>query len=72
MPSALGCILREARIRAGLHQSSVAERMNTARSTIARWELGTNEPSITQLIAICGVLSISPAQVIRDICYKQA
>ncbi|WP_118179832.1 helix-turn-helix transcriptional regulator [Paraburkholderia phosphatilytica] len=46
---ALARELIAARVRAGLTQEQVAERMNTAQSTIARMESGRTLPSIRTL-----------------------
>jgi len=50
-------LIREARRRAGLTQSELAERAGTTQSSIARWETGRALPSIEklqQLIRCCG------------------
>ena len=52
-----GPLIREARLRAGLTQSELAQRTGRERSVIARWEQGTVSPSIDNLLAIvhaCG------------------
>ena len=50
-------LIREARMRAGLTQSELAQRAETTQSAIARWERGRVEPShrtLEQLIVACG------------------
>lgn len=52
-----GQLIREARLRAGLTQTELAERTGRERSVIARWEQGAVSPSIDNLLAIveaCG------------------
>jgi hypothetical protein len=50
-------ILREARLKAGLTQSELAERMGRERAQVARWEIGGQEPSFANLrsaVEACG------------------
>jgi transcriptional regulator with XRE-family HTH domain len=51
-------LIREARLRAGLTQRELAERLGTTQSSIARWEAGRARPSAEALGAIaraCGL-----------------
>jgi transcriptional regulator with XRE-family HTH domain len=45
-------VVRIARQRAGLTQQQLADRSGHPRETIARWETGTREPSLTDLRAL--------------------
>lgn len=50
-------IIREARVRAGLTQSELADRLGRDRAQVARWEIGGQEPSFENLCAVveaCG------------------
>jgi transcriptional regulator with XRE-family HTH domain len=50
-------LLREARLRAGLSQEMLAERVGKTRPQIARWEAGAVAPSLDTLIDLiraCG------------------
>jgi transcriptional regulator with XRE-family HTH domain len=50
-------LIREARLRAGLTQSELANRSGRERSVIARWEQGGSAPSLEtllDLLAVCG------------------
>ena len=50
-------IIREARLKAELTQSELAERLGRDRAQIARWETGGQEPSVENLRAVveaCG------------------
>lgn len=52
-----GPLIREARLRAGLTQTELAERTGRERSVIARWEQGAVSPSIDNLLDVvhaCG------------------
>ena len=50
-------LIREARLRAGLTQSELAERTGRDRSVIARWEQAAVAPSVetlVELVRACG------------------
>jgi uncharacterized protein len=50
-------IIREARLKAGLTQSELAERLGRERAQVARWEIGGQEPSFENLQSVveaCG------------------
>ncbi len=50
-------IIREARLKAGLTQTELAERLGRDRAQVARWETGGQEPSFENLRAVveaCG------------------
>src|SRR5712691_12578319 len=50
-------IIREARLKAGLTQAELAERLGRDRAQVARWETGGQEPSFENLRAVveaCG------------------
>lgn len=50
-------IIREARLKAGLTQAELAERLRRDRAQVARWETGGQEPSFENLRAVvdaCG------------------
>ena len=50
-------LIVEARRRAGLTQSDLADRAGTTQSSIARWESGRSEPSfhnVVRLLRLCG------------------
>jgi ribosome-binding protein aMBF1 (putative translation factor) len=45
----------EARLRAGLTQQQLAQRMNTTQSAIARWESGDSLPGFKTLMKLASV-----------------
>jgi transcriptional regulator with XRE-family HTH domain len=50
-------IIREARLKAGLTQTELADRLGRDRAQVARWETGGQEPSFENLHAVveaCG------------------
>jgi transcriptional regulator with XRE-family HTH domain len=63
-------IIRGARLKAGLTQTQLAERLGRERAQIARWEIGGQEPSFENLRAVveaCGfVLRLEIAERDED------
>jgi len=50
-------IIREARLKAGLTQTELADRLGRDRAQVARWETGGQEPSFENLRSVveaCG------------------
>ena len=41
-----GALIREARLRSGMTQAELAERLETQQSVVARWETGVREPTM--------------------------
>ena len=55
--SSSGSLLREARLRAGLSQGELGERVDRDRAQIARWERDANSPpyeTLRMLVRACG------------------
>jgi transcriptional regulator with XRE-family HTH domain len=63
-------IIREARLKAELTQTQLAERLGRERAQVARWEIGGQEPSFENVIAVveaCGfVLNFEIAERDED------
>ena len=51
--------LRELRVAARLTQGQLAEKAGVKRGAIARWELGTREPSWSNVVALADALGVS-------------
>lgn len=64
-------IIREARLKAGLTQSQLAERLGRERAQVARWEIGGQEPGFENVVAIveaCGfALNLEIVEQVRDL-----
>jgi transcriptional regulator with XRE-family HTH domain len=53
-----GHLIQEARLRAGLSQKALAQRMGTSQSLVARWELGKVSPryeTVVRAVRACGL-----------------
>jgi transcriptional regulator with XRE-family HTH domain len=71
-----GWLIREARLRAGLTQTELAERTGRDRAVIARWEQEAVAPSmetLVDLVRTCGFdlpLVLVPYDTARDECLE--
>jgi transcriptional regulator with XRE-family HTH domain len=67
-----GALIREARLRAGLSQGELGERIGRDRTQVARWERDVVSPSfdvVMEIVAICGFdlqLELQPSIPIDD------
>lgn len=59
--NSLGSRIAHARKRRDLTQTSLAEALSAAQSTIASWERGANEPSLSQILRIAELTGVSAA-----------
>ena len=55
----IGQKLKEARIRAGLTQENVAEKIHVSRQTVSNWENEKSYPDIAVVIELAGLYSLS-------------
>ena len=62
----VGTQIREARSRAGLTQSTLAERAGVAFETISRIERGTLNTTVRTLLAIAEALGVDPGVLLAD------
>lgn len=58
-------MLRELRLQKGLSQRKVADRLGVVPSAVAQWELGLNDPSLSNVVALAGLLRCSLDQLIE-------
>jgi transcriptional regulator with XRE-family HTH domain len=64
--TAFGDRVREARLRLGLKQADVAERIDMSNEVYGRIERGMVVPRITTLLRICEVLHVEPNTLLLD------
>lgn len=55
----IGKQLKDARIRSGLTQEKVSEKINVSRQTISNWENEKSYPDIISVIALSNLYSVS-------------
>ena len=64
LASTLGAVARTARMRAGLTQEDVAERIGMASEVYGRMERGQMLPRVENLRRLCVVLNVAPHQLL--------
>lgn len=64
--SGFGKRLRQFRIKNHLTQEALAEKIDTATSSISHLENGTHSPSLKTLINLCNVLGIGVDDLLAD------
>ncbi len=52
--------LKELRLKKGLSQECIAEKVYVVRQTVSKWEKGLSSPSGEQLKCLCTLLDVSP------------
>ena len=50
----------------GLSQEELGEKLNVARQTISKWELGETTPEMDKLVQISEIFDISLDNLIKD------
>lgn len=55
-----GALIKRSRLRAGLTQAELADRMGTVQPVIARWERGTRSPSFETFIKAIRACGFTP------------
>ncbi|MBK5228791.1 MAG: helix-turn-helix transcriptional regulator [Actinobacteria bacterium] len=68
-----GELIKEARLRAGLTQQELADRMGSSQSVIVRWESGQRSPTVETLVraARASGLDVAMSIVARDIDHER-
>lgn len=61
----IGGIVRDRRKAAGMSQYALAREIRVARTYVTRIELGTHEPRLSTLEAICNALGMSVSELFR-------
>lgn len=54
------------KMRNGMTQEELAERMGVSRQTVSKWELDTAYPEIDKIIELCNLFSCSMDQLVRE------
>lgn len=65
MSEAIGSVIRRARMRRGLSQEALAERVGTARCKISVWEKGLHTPTFESLLKIAKALDTTAWNLLR-------
>ena len=58
--------VRKLRIRKGLSQEELAEKLDVSRQTVSKWEAGSSLPEIEKLIFLSDFFQVSIDYLLRD------
>ncbi|MDE5649310.1 MAG: helix-turn-helix domain-containing protein [Oscillospiraceae bacterium] len=58
--------VRKLRIRSGLSQEELSEKLDVSRQTISKWEAGNSFPEIEKLISMSDFFQVSIDYLLRD------
>jgi transcriptional regulator with XRE-family HTH domain len=63
-PRPLGAQIGALRRSCGLSQLEVARRIGRPQSIVSRWERGDRDPTPADVVALCAVLGVDPAELL--------
>ncbi len=63
----LGEAIKSHRARCKMSQEFVAEAIGVSRQAVSKWELGTSEPSTSNLLALAKLFGISAEELLREV-----
>lgn len=63
----LGEVLKSHRMRCGMTQELVAQRVGVSRQAVSKWETGLSEPSTSNLLALADLFGVSAEELLREI-----
>ena len=66
--ASLGETIRTHRLRCQMTQEIVAEAIGVSRQAVSKWESGASDPSTSNLVALAKLFSISPEELLHDVC----
>ena len=61
----IGDIIREGRIKSGLSQSELADKIGVTQTDISRWETSLHKPTLKNLMYLCETLEIDIGEYMR-------
>ena len=63
----LGEVLRDHRVRCKMTQEFVAESLGVSRQAVSKWEIGTADPSTSNLLALAKLFGVSAEELLRSV-----
>jgi len=69
--SAVAALLRDARLKAGLSQTELADRLGVPQSFVSKYESGERRLDVGEAEAICSSLGISLVEFVSALAGKQ-
>lgn len=63
----LGETLKAHRTRCNMTQEYVAEAVGVSRQAVSKWEVGSSDPSTSNLLALAKLFDVSVEELLRDV-----
>lgn len=64
---ALGEVLKELRASCKITQEFVAESLGVSRQAVSKWENGTSDPSMSNLIALAKLYGVTVEEILKQV-----
>ena len=62
----LGEVLKQHRIKCKMTQEFVAETLGISRQAVSKWEIGSSDPSTTNLIALAKLFGVTAEELLKE------
>lgn len=62
----LGEVLKQHRIKCKMTQEFVAETLGVSRQAVSKWEIGSSDPSTTNLIALANLFGVTAEELLKE------
>ena len=62
----LGEVLKQHRIKCKMTQEFVAETLGVSRQAVSKWEIGSSDPSTTNLIALAKLFGVPAEELLKE------
>ena len=62
----LGEVLKQHRIKCKMTQEFVAETLGVSRQAVSKWEIGSSDPSTTNLIALAKLFGVTAEELLKE------
>lgn len=62
----LGEVLKQHRIKCEMTQEFVAETLGVSRQAVSKWEIGSSDPSTTNLIALAKLFGVTAEELLKE------
>lgn len=63
----LGEVIKAHRQRCQMTQEFVAESLGVSRQAVSKWEMGTSEPSTSNLMALAQLFGVTAEELLREV-----
>lgn len=62
----LGEVLKQHRIKCKMTQEFVAETLGVSRQAVSKWEIGSSDPSTTNLMALAKLFGVTAEELLKE------